>query len=665
MKRLSLAALFLLVLVGSAFAMREAPEPASDRWVLAQGRVARALAAPQRWWKRVSGRSALRYDFSRARPASEPAGYPSDRPRQIEIFLRSEARTQLSPDLRLLAGFPEGGGMTAEELAALFRRVDGADRKAYLRDILDKLQIDLLPDAAAKVARIVEFAQDAVAHDPIVAPPTYDPVAILELGKGRCGQVNYNVLPALLNAAGFKTRRVRLPAHAALEVWYSDGWHYVDADMLKGGDLLLKPDGMVPDTAWLTTGTNALLIDTYETWPDAYAYSGAPVNAAGKRVTGFIGTGNAEDAGYPSARFGAALAYPPSPPELEAREIVTAVPTVRLRWGGSYDRDNDLAGYEIELGNAPGRADLQRIQTTDPEATIELPSPGKTFYRVRAFDRRRESEPRTFYRPSEEGVIRYEPSEGQASAIITDGWPTLPAAATPPEPLATFSPGEVDATGEARFFIVDWFNGRALKLVDLSDNLFPGGSIDGPQNQRAELARPLPTGDGDKSITVGFDLYLERRGYGGTDTFLIAALDAGEQRIALTIDPERDELAWVRMPAGRASAALKSGYWTSYPGEWADPNALPEVVVVRREEGEPQAPASPAQPLDRRNAFRIEWHFSPIPAQSGPPHWHVTANLNGKPWGEADVDSRPTTLRFLSNPADEAVYVVDNVRTLP
>ncbi len=151
MKRLALAALLMLAVIGSAFAMREAPEPSSDRWLLLQGRVIRAVRAPERWWRQLSGASALRYDFSRA---AVPA-YPADRPRQIDIFIRSQARTQLSPDILMLAGFPEGGGMTAEEITSLFRRTDAVDRAAYMRDIIQKLDIPSLPDDAAKVARIV------------------------------------------------------------------------------------------------------------------------------------------------------------------------------------------------------------------------------------------------------------------------------------------------------------------------------------------------------------------------------------------------------------------------------------------------------------------------------------------------------------------------------
>ena len=667
MKRLALAALLALAVIGSAFAMREAPEPSSDRWLMLQGRVIRAVRAPERWWRQFRGASTIHYNFSRA---AAPA-YPADRPRQIDIFTRSQARTQLSPDILTLAGFPEGGGMTAEEITTLFQRTDGVDRAAYMRAIIDRLEIASLPDDAAKVASIVEFAQDAVAHDPVVAPPTYDPVAILELGKGRCGHVNYNVLPALLNAAGFKTRRVRLPAHAALEARYNDSWHFVDADMLKNGDLIERFDGQVPDTEWLTKGSNALLVDTYAAWPDAYAYDGAPVNAAGKRLTGFIGTGNSEDLGYPSSRFGAPLAYPPSPPEIEARELAVTQPVVTLRWGGSYDRDGDLSGYALEIGTAPGRSDTQRLETVEPRAQIELPAAGTYYYRVRALDRHRQLEPRTFYQPSEEGVIRYEPAsavEAEAALIppkITNGWPVLPRlpAVGDGAGVPLFEPAALDATGEARFFPVDWFAGPALKLVDLSDNRFPGGSIDGPKDQRTEWVHPLEALVAGEPVTVQFDLYLARRGYGGVEPFPVVSVDAGTQKVALAVDPERDQLSFSVSPGESTASTIEPKYWTAYPGEWADPKAGPEVVVARRMPAGPAVSAGAPVAIQPRNAWRVSFRFEPaVSGRIGAgERWRVTAQLNGAPLGTADVDGPPSAIRLLSNPSDEVIYVFDNL----
>ncbi len=664
MKRVTLIMLFAGCALESAYAMRLAPEELSDRWTMAQARLARALRAPERWWRQLREGAPLRYDAARI-AASDPGAFPADRPRQIDVFPRSEARAQLDRELLPLAGFPEGGGLSAGELEALFRRVDGVNPHAYIRDILDQLKIASLPDDAAKVAQIVAFAQRAVGHDPIVAPPTYDPIAILEFGKGRCGHVNYNVLPALLNEASFRTRRVRLPGHAALEVWYGDAWHFVDADMLKNGDLLRTTEGTIPSVEWLTVGSNALLVDTHATWPDAYAYGGAPVNAAGKRVTGFIGTGNPEDLGYPSSRFGAPLAYPPSPPELQAREITVSDPQIRLRWGGSYDRDGDLAGYVLEIGSAALRSDVQVLETQHNVAEVRLPAPGVYFYRVRAYDHRRKREPRMFYRPSEEGIIRYGPALDSnatlAAPVAVDGWPLLsPLAGAGMIGSPNFEVVRVDATGESRLFFVDWFDGRALKVVDLSDNRFPGGSIQGPKDQVAQWSRPLQLPQEPSPIAIGFDLYLERRGYGGTAAFAIIALDAGAQTLAIFIDPERDALFVAPMPSRRSEFVLEPKYWIAYPGEWTDPKAGPEVVVVRASTTDQPAPLAQPVPIQVRNAWRIAFEVEPVSDASGSARWRMRFTINGSAWGQIMLNALPSRMRLLTNPSDEVVYVIDD-----
>lgn len=624
---------------------------------------------PGRLLNGVGAASPVGYDFS-YRTSAEELRYEADRPRQITFTGYGASGERMDPELRLRADFPEGSAFPSELVDRYIRRLRRVDSTAYLKGILDGLGLDRLRSDREKVERVVAFAQEAVRHDPIVSPPTYDPVFILEAHKGRCGQVNYQVAPALLNLAGFKTRRVKLYGHAALEVWYEGGWHYYDTDMLKGGTFIRRPDGSVPDAAWLTTLPNYYLVDTYPTWTEAYAYGGAPVNVAGKRVTGTTGIGNPEILGYPSHRFGAPLAYPPSPPELEATEVHARVPRVTLRWGGSYDGDHDFLHYRLEVGTAPGKADVTVLRTERPAGTVTLPRPGTYFYRVRAVDRHVEVEPNTFYVPSEEGKIAYDPGgrSGGSEPSIASGWPVprgiarlarriLDAASFDDGSLGGFRQIQADANAEeTRLFNVDWFGGRALKMVDLSDDQFPSGSVEGARGQTLVFRRWLATPQAEEASVVSFDLYLEKRGYGGVHPFSIVELGRGDgraERLALVIDPDKDELRLTALGPSEATAEIRPKYWVSYRSEWRHSLNGPEVFWLPPPAGGADGQTLGALRLGTRNAWRFDL------LREGR---RLVIFANGARLGEVEAPGAPRWIALRSNPVDEVVYVFGNLR---
>lgn len=75
-----------------------------------------------------------------------------------------------------------------------------------------------------------------------------DPIWILEHRLGQCGQTNRVLVDGLL-AIGMRARAVQLAAHVAAEAWYDGQWHYLDADWLNLGQMIRRPDGVIPSTA--------------------------------------------------------------------------------------------------------------------------------------------------------------------------------------------------------------------------------------------------------------------------------------------------------------------------------------------------------------------------------------------------------------------------------
>lgn len=665
-------ALSLLLNIGllSLLVVRQVQRAIYHHWLpQVQGYALSFARLPGRLLDGIGAASPAGYDFS-YRASAEELRYGADRPRQITFTGYGTGGERINPELRLRADFPEGSAFPSELVDRYIRRLKRVDSTAYLKGILNRLEIDRLGSDREKVERVVAFVQEAVRHDPIASPPTYDPVFILEAHKGRCGQANYQVAPALLNLAGFKTRRVKLYGHAALEVWYEGRWHYYDADMLKGGTFVRRPDGSVPDAAWLTTPPNYYLVDTYPTWTEAYVYGGAPVNVVGKRVTGTTGIGNPEILGYPSHRFGAQLAYPPSPPELEATEVHARAPRVTLRWGGSYDDDHDFLHYRLEVGTAPGKADVAVLRTERPAATLTLPRPGTYFYRVRAVDRHVEIEPKTFYVPSEEGKIVYQPGGrvGKLDVEAREGWPAprgipravrrvLDAASFDDGSLSGFQSIQVDANAqETQLFNVDWFQGRAIKMVDLSDDLFPGGSVEGAKNQTLVLKRWLTSPGPGEAGVVSFDVYLEKRGYGGVRPFSIVELGWDDERqgwISLVIDPEKDELLVTAVRSPGPTAEIRPKYWVSYRSEWRHPLHGPEVFWMTAPTRGVSGPLFGALPIRQKNAWRFEF----LRESQG-----LSVFANGLLLGRAAVSGAFRWIALRSNPEDEVIYVFDDLR---
>jgi hypothetical protein len=125
------------------------------------------------------------------------------------------------------------------------------DRNVILRSLFQRVAPGDTDEQ--KIEHWVIYLQDRIAHP--AWPPMHsasvmvtDPIWILQHRLGQCGQTNRVLVDGLL-AAGYRARLVQLAAHVAAEAWWDGQWHYLDADWLKLGQFVRKPDGTIPSTA--------------------------------------------------------------------------------------------------------------------------------------------------------------------------------------------------------------------------------------------------------------------------------------------------------------------------------------------------------------------------------------------------------------------------------
>lgn len=111
--------------------------------------------------------------------------------------------------------------------AELVRRAQKTNSKTYWKYLADKL-LSAAESDAAKAGLVADFVQRALYYNPIQAPQSNDPIAVLESHDARCGQ-GVAVSCALLDAAGIRNRSVGLNHHVVAEAFYDSAWHILDA----------------------------------------------------------------------------------------------------------------------------------------------------------------------------------------------------------------------------------------------------------------------------------------------------------------------------------------------------------------------------------------------------------------------------------------------------
>lgn len=136
----------------------------------------------------------------------------------------------VNPEATRASFYPPQRGVEVRE------RLAGTDRRAYLVDILDHLGCSSM-SAREQVAAVCGFVNQALYYNPTQVPReaevgegVKDPVELIELHDGRCGQ-GVIVTLALLAEAGIEARRVQVHHHITAEAQYDGAWHLADALM--------------------------------------------------------------------------------------------------------------------------------------------------------------------------------------------------------------------------------------------------------------------------------------------------------------------------------------------------------------------------------------------------------------------------------------------------
>lgn len=296
----------------------------------------------------------------------------------------------------------------AEPVLAMRRRLAGLDRKAYLQDILDHILKDAHTDKE-RVAAICGFVGDAIYYNPIqqaIEPPEpgkeneghncpliTDPVELLELHDGRCGQGVTTTL-ALLEAAGIEARQVPAHHHVSCEARYDGGWHLADAMMF--GRNQPHRDGEV-------LSAEEIRKDPYYTdgFPLPYLY-GTPeeyLTADGFRCLGYC-FGEWGTMPYHSWYWGAPKDFPPtSPYPLPAQRL--GGQRVRLNWAPSFKAGGGEIEYRVEIfSDRDCKNGIYKATTRFNYLEWEVPQMNFIYYfEVAAMDDHRRFNPNTWYLP--------------------------------------------------------------------------------------------------------------------------------------------------------------------------------------------------------------------------------------------------------------------------
>ncbi|MBL8826818.1 MAG: hypothetical protein JNM18_07505 [Planctomycetaceae bacterium] len=146
-----------------------------------------------------------------------------------------------------------------------FSRLETVERKltnVLRQSVFQRLFDEITRNAKNNVERqtaVIEFGHKSVRHTEYIQPLTYDleerartgrfvyngmgvldPLVLLELAEGRCGQVN-KLNADLWHALGFRARLLGVNSHTSGEVFYEGQWHYNDSGAFGGDDVPLIP----------------------------------------------------------------------------------------------------------------------------------------------------------------------------------------------------------------------------------------------------------------------------------------------------------------------------------------------------------------------------------------------------------------------------------------
>jgi hypothetical protein len=185
----------------------------------------------------------------------------------------------------------------------------GIDRPTALKTIFDTVTNGAQTNTEKHLA-VLRFLQKVSYHNQYFTPLdpegtlVYDPLVYLELEEMWCGDVAHLAID-LFSAAGYEARMVQLGAHQIAEVYYDRDWHFFDADIFSGGDVVIMPDGTIPSVDELSKNGNYTLLDSMPMYAEQRIINSCYGNADDSAD----GNGNGDDSAHSSGIYGASYLY--------------------------------------------------------------------------------------------------------------------------------------------------------------------------------------------------------------------------------------------------------------------------------------------------------------------------------------------------------------------
>ncbi len=361
-------------------------------------------------------------------------------------------------------------------LEAVTERLKHVDRKAALSAIFAKLTAGI-DDHTQRHLAVLRFLQQASYHHAYLQPmypdkqAVFDPLILLELGEMRCGAAA-RVGADLFATAGYRVRLAQALAHVTTEIFYEGDWHWFEADMGGGGQVVMI-DGRIPSLEQLAK--SPFMIDRLsvyaESWvvtrrvpgepspmyPSYYFFAKSPLapiaaayysktatheEAAASRWYGW-NYYSVDTQRWPLADF--EPKYEPAAPIFTQVRLLGKV--VEIKWSPVRDDDHDLLGYRVYVshhsrgwqhhefsGSASAQLffrggwkpemydamfqlpphDAGYIETTKTSVRLGMPAGETKYVTVLAYDRHGESVGRQLYNMSEELTLTRDLSTGPA-----------------------------------------------------------------------------------------------------------------------------------------------------------------------------------------------------------------------------------------------------------
>jgi hypothetical protein len=142
-----------------------------------------------------------------------------------------------------------------DRLAKTTKSLQGVNRHSALNHIFNEITNGAKNNTERHLL-VLKFLQRSSLHNliqPIYPDKTgvFDPLVLLELSEMRCGQVS-RVAIDLFASKGIKGRLVQVKNHVLAELFYDDSWHFFDADLLGGDQMIFNSQGEIPSIVELS-----------------------------------------------------------------------------------------------------------------------------------------------------------------------------------------------------------------------------------------------------------------------------------------------------------------------------------------------------------------------------------------------------------------------------